>query len=95
VLLAPVRLLLTAVRSFHNVEPQGDPSWGSAFYHQTGSGAARPRGLGKAASIQQLLDQPLSAYWRLAQWPCCINEIDIAGGRAEILRISDTQHLAA
>jgi phosphoserine phosphatase len=45
------------------------------------------------ALLLQLLDQPLSAYWRLAQSPCCINEIDIAGGRVEILRINDTQHL--
>jgi phosphoserine phosphatase len=45
------------------------------------------------ALLLQLLDQPLSAYWRLAQSPCCINEIDIAGGRVEILCINDTQHL--
>jgi phosphoserine phosphatase len=31
-------------------------------------------------TLLQLLDQPLSAYWRLAQEPCCINEIDVAGG---------------
>jgi phosphoserine phosphatase len=45
------------------------------------------------ALLLQLLDQPLSAYWRLAQSPCCINEIDIAGGRVEILRVNDTTHL--
>jgi probable phosphoglycerate mutase len=43
--------------------------------------------------LLQLLDQPLSAYWRLAQSPGCINEIDIAGGRVEILRINETRHL--
>jgi phosphoserine phosphatase len=47
------------------------------------------------ALLLQLLDQPLSAYWRLAQSPCCINEIDIANGRVEILRVNDTQHLDA
>ena len=47
------------------------------------------------ALLLQLLDQPLSAYWRLAQSPCCINEIDIAGGRIEVLRVNDTQHLGA
>jgi phosphoserine phosphatase len=47
------------------------------------------------ALLLQLLDQPLSAYWRLAQSPCCINEIDIVGGRVEILGINDTQHLDA
>jgi probable phosphoglycerate mutase len=45
------------------------------------------------ALLLQLLDQPLSAYWRLAQSPGCINEIDIAGGRVEILRINETRHL--
>jgi probable phosphoglycerate mutase len=45
------------------------------------------------ALLLQLLDQPLSAYWRLAQSPGCINEIDIAGGRVEIRRVNDTQHL--
>src|SRR5271155_4243657 len=29
------------------------------------------------ALLLGLLDQPLSAYWRLAQDPCCPNEIDI------------------
>jgi probable phosphoglycerate mutase len=47
------------------------------------------------ALLMQLLDQPLSAYWRLVQSPCCINEIDIADGRVEIARINDTQHLGA
>jgi phosphoserine phosphatase len=45
------------------------------------------------ALLLQLLDQPLAAYWRLAQSPGCINEIDIADGRVEILRVNDTQHL--
>jgi len=30
--------------------------------------------------LMQLLDQPLSLYWRLAQSPCCINEITIEDG---------------
>jgi probable phosphoglycerate mutase len=45
------------------------------------------------ALLLQLLDQPLSAYWRLAQDPCCINEIDVTGGRINVRRINDTQHL--
>jgi phosphoserine phosphatase len=45
------------------------------------------------ALLLQLLDQPLSAYWRVAQDPCCINEIDVAGGRVNVRRINDTQHL--
>jgi broad specificity phosphatase PhoE len=45
------------------------------------------------ALLLQLLDQPLSAYWRLAQDPCCINEIDVIGGKISIRRINETQHL--
>jgi hypothetical protein len=43
----------------------------------------------------QLIDQPLSAYWRLAQSPCCLNEIDIAGGKICVQRINETAHLEA
>jgi len=39
-----------------------------------------------------LLDLPLSAYWRLAQEPCCINEIDV-GVRVVLRRMNETQHL--
>jgi phosphoserine phosphatase len=45
------------------------------------------------ALLVQLVDQPLSAYWRLAQAPCCINEIDVNGGRITVVRINETQHL--
>jgi phosphoserine phosphatase len=45
------------------------------------------------ALLLQLLDQPLSAYWRLSQKPCCLNEIDITKGKIDILRINETQHL--
>lgn len=45
------------------------------------------------ALLLQLLDQPLSAYWRLAQSPCAINEIDIADGKIQVQRINDTSHL--
>jgi broad specificity phosphatase PhoE len=43
--------------------------------------------------LLQLLDQPMSAYWRLAQSPCCLNEIDIADGVARVGRLNDTSHL--
>jgi phosphoserine phosphatase len=46
------------------------------------------------AMLLQLLDQPLSAYWRLAQEPCCINEIDIAQKRVRVIRMNETGHLA-
>jgi broad specificity phosphatase PhoE len=45
------------------------------------------------ALLLQLLDQPLSAYWRLLQHPCCINEIDVVEGQIQIMRINETYHL--
>jgi phosphoserine phosphatase len=45
------------------------------------------------ALLMELLDQPLSAYWRIAQDPCCLNEIDVAGGTIRIRRINETRHL--
>jgi probable phosphoglycerate mutase len=46
------------------------------------------------ALLLQLLDQPLSAYWRLAQDPCAISEIDNTDARARVLRVNETVHLA-
>jgi probable phosphoglycerate mutase len=45
------------------------------------------------ALLLQLIDQPLAAYWKLAQDPCTLNEIDIADGRVQVQRINDTSHL--
>ncbi len=45
------------------------------------------------ALLLQLLDQPLSAYWRLTQSPCALNEIDIVDGKIQVQRINDTCHL--
>jgi probable phosphoglycerate mutase len=45
------------------------------------------------ALLLQLIDQPLSAYWKLAQDPCCLNEFDIEGTRVEVRRVNDTSHL--
>jgi broad specificity phosphatase PhoE len=47
------------------------------------------------ALLLELLDQPLSAYWRIAQAPCCLNEIDVAGRTICIQRINETWHLEA
>jgi phosphoserine phosphatase len=47
------------------------------------------------AILMQLLDQPLSAYWRIAQSPCAINEIEIGAGEPRVLRVNDTAHLDA
>ena len=44
------------------------------------------------ALLLQLLDMPLSGYWRLEQFPCCINEIDI-GRRISVHRVNEHGHL--
>jgi probable phosphoglycerate mutase len=46
------------------------------------------------AILIQLLDQPLSAYWRLSQSPAALNEIDLEAGRITIRRVNDAAHLA-
>jgi broad specificity phosphatase PhoE len=45
------------------------------------------------ALLLQFLGLPLSAYWRIAQNPCCLNEIDIADGKVRIQRINETNYL--
>jgi phosphoserine phosphatase len=44
------------------------------------------------ALLLQLLDQPLSAYWKIAQDPCCINVIKYEEGAIRALSINETQH---
>jgi probable phosphoglycerate mutase len=46
------------------------------------------------AILLQLLDQPLSAYWRFGQEPCAINEIEIAGGSVRVNCVNDVSHLS-
>jgi phosphoserine phosphatase len=45
------------------------------------------------ALLLQLLDQPLSAYWRMAQDPCAINVIEHKNGAIRVLAINDTSHI--
>jgi probable phosphoglycerate mutase len=45
------------------------------------------------ALLLQLLDQPLSAYWKVSQDPCTLNEVDIDDGVIQVRRINDTSHL--
>jgi phosphoserine phosphatase len=45
------------------------------------------------ALLLQLLDQPLSAYWRLSQDPCGVSEVDIEGGQVRARRINEIGHL--
>lgn len=44
------------------------------------------------ALLFQFLDLSLSSYWRIAQHPCCVNEIDIVDGKICVLRINETSH---
>ena len=45
------------------------------------------------ALLLQLLDQPLSAYWRFALDPCGVSELDIEGGQVSARRINEIGHL--
>ncbi|WP_289297217.1 histidine phosphatase family protein [uncultured Reyranella sp.] len=46
------------------------------------------------ALLLQLLDQPLSAYWKLAQDPCGLSDIEVfAGGDVRVGFLNDTGHL--
>jgi phosphoserine phosphatase len=45
------------------------------------------------ALLLQLLDQPLSAYWRIAQDPCCINVIEYENRAVRVSLINDTSHI--
>jgi probable phosphoglycerate mutase len=47
------------------------------------------------ALLLQLLDQPLSAYWRIAFDPCGLTEIDFNDGRFSVRRVNDIGHLEA
>lgn len=41
----------------------------------------------------QWLGLPLTAYWRFAQRPCCINEMKLGGRSATLIRMNDTCHI--
>jgi phosphoserine phosphatase len=45
------------------------------------------------AILLQLLNEPLSAYWKLVQEPCAINEVEITRNRARVLTLNDVSHL--
>jgi len=46
------------------------------------------------ALLTQILDQPLSAYWRLHFDPCGISEMEFVGDLPRALRINETFHLS-
>lgn len=45
--------------------------------------------------LLHVLDLPLSAYWRFAQHPCGLSEIEIAEQAVLVVRLNETQHLIA
>lgn len=45
------------------------------------------------ALLLQLLDQPLSAYWRIEQDPCAINVIEVTHNSVRVLCVNDTRHI--
>jgi len=47
------------------------------------------------ALLLQLLDQPLSAYWRLAQDPCCINVIEYENDAVRVVSVNETGHITS
>jgi len=49
---------------------------------------------GIRAMLLQLLDQPLSAYWRLSPQPCAVSEVEVQGHIARISAVNTTTHLS-
>ncbi len=47
------------------------------------------------AILLQVLDQPMSAYWRLTQDPSALNEFEITRSHAHVISLNDTRHLAS
>lgn len=47
------------------------------------------------ALLLQILDQPASAYWKLAQDPCALNELEVTRSHARVVKMNDTSHLSA
>jgi phosphoserine phosphatase len=45
------------------------------------------------ALLMHIFDQPASAYWKLAQAPCAINEISLTPDGAVVVHMNQTAHL--
>lgn len=43
--------------------------------------------------LTQILDMPLSSYWRFAQHPCCVNAIEMTNSSVQLQELNDTSHL--
>jgi broad specificity phosphatase PhoE len=47
------------------------------------------------ALLLQLLDQPMSSYWRFTQHPCALSDIQVTAHGAKLVTLNDTSHLPA
>ena len=47
------------------------------------------------AILLQLLNQSPSAYWKLAQDPCALNELVLSRSHSRVIRVNDVSHLKA
>ena len=47
------------------------------------------------AILLQLLNQSPSAYWKLVQDPCALNELELSRSHARIIKINDVSHIKA
>ena len=45
------------------------------------------------AILLQLLNQSPSAYWKLAQDPCALNELELSRSHSRVIRVNDVSHL--
>jgi phosphoserine phosphatase len=48
---------------------------------------------GNRALLLQLLEQSMSAYWRLSQDPCGLNIVELTPGNVRVITLNDTSHL--
>jgi phosphoserine phosphatase len=46
------------------------------------------------AMLLQVMDRPLTQYWRIQQAPCTLNEFEVTANSVRILRIDDSSHLS-
>jgi probable phosphoglycerate mutase len=61
--------------------------------HRQQTVVAEGHSSGNRALLLQTLDQPLSAYWRLSQDPCAVNEIEIFEHGTTVHRFNETYSL--
>jgi phosphoserine phosphatase len=61
--------------------------------HPKGAVVAVGHDSGIRAMLLQLLDQPISAYWRLTQDPAAVSEVEVLPHGATAIRINEIHHL--